>query len=232
MSLRFGSSGVAVVAVTFVAVFCLRAESQDSESHCQSYSSAESKLPDHRLGAPRVQSLGVGQTDELVQAKNADSRQPSPTDGRLIVWKRINELAQRPLRMSEPAPVISKFQLSDFRGISLAQLNPSWSEYLKLNQVRAAFQGMPIDNENQKESARQTLARIYSPALSRRQSEYVQQVFDSQVISFLKSHAIDKIDYQDLLSDLERYETRPSGFNASRLNDHYQNLFWSADIAE
>ena len=48
----------------------------------------------------------------------------------------------------------------------------------------------------------------------------------------MRLQAVQPVDFQELLADLERYEAKPSGINAARLNDHYQNLFWSAKKSE
>lgn len=148
---------------------------------------------------------------------------------RLAVWRAAREIT------------INSFQLGDesgsrsfvaYRRISFSSLDPRWVDYLKLEDMQSAFESISPNRESQKKSARQVLARMYSPVLKPEQAAYVRSVLDPSVLEFLKEQATDTVDVGDLLTLVERYESAPSSFTGYYLNDQYQNLLWSGDPAD
>ncbi|MEL7497585.1 MAG: hypothetical protein AAFN77_08240 [Planctomycetota bacterium] len=116
-----------------------------------------------------------------------------------------------------------------YRKLNFDSLQPAWVDYLLLDEFQTAFEGLNSDEDLKRETARRMLARIYSPALLPAQREYAQNIFDENVLRFLKSHASDPVDPADLLARLEYYEAEPSARASHYLNQSYQDLLWSTE---
>ena len=155
---------------------------------------------------------------------------------RLAVWRALRNTSLQPTQ--NQVGVLHSFGSgsttvpASFSRINLINLNPNWIEYLKLDQLKSAFESLNPNVADQKKAARDVLARIYSPVLKPDQAEYIQQVIDPMTVSLLRKHASDAIDHAELLKRIERYETQNSSLTAYYLNDQYQNLLWSKDPAD
>lgn len=143
---------------------------------------------------------------------------------RLDVWGELHQFARR-----EPADVLAgvggvRVQLASAPSINFGALDPSWSRYLELESLSHAMHE-PISEL--RKAARKTLARLYSPALSTAQSEYLTSVIDENTLTWLKNAACDRIDLSLVLEAVERIEKVDSEKTFQVLNDQYQNLLWS-----
>ena len=121
---------------------------------------------------------------------------------------------------------------ASFRRISFGELDPRWSEYLKLSDFRKTFRSINPDQDKQKKVSREVLARLYSPVLKPMQKQYLQSTIDPSVVEFLRGHASNSIDVESLLKRIERYETRSASVSGFYLNDSLQDLAWSSDPAQ
>lgn len=142
---------------------------------------------------------------------------------RIAVW---DALLRIPVRESI-GDSSSRVQQASYGNIEFSQLPEGWVEFLRLDEFKSAFGSLNPDPELQRKTARRILARIYSPALGEKQSEFVQRAIDQQVIDFLKEHASEPIDPVDVLKRLEYYESKPGNRSSHVLNDRYQDLLWS-----
>lgn len=149
-------------------------------------------------------------------------------DRRIAVWNSLLNIAATPVSAdSQPS-----FSLAKRGRISFRSLDDEWSEYLLLDELASEFNSLSPDSERQKNAARKTLSRIYSPVLKPEQHEYLQQLFDPQLISTLRQSASDPVDIGHFLRRMEQHEQRPTGATEFRLNDLYQDLVWSEDARD
>lgn len=120
-------------------------------------------------------------------------------------------------------------QPSQAKDIDLNRVDSTWASYLLLDELEAAF-ATPADDEKAKRlAARRTLARIFSPSLKPAQATYVQSVFSTEEIQFLKSLARRPVDPSKIASRLELYEAQSGARSGHLLNDVHQDLLWSDD---
>jgi len=98
-----------------------------------------------------------------------------------------------------------------------------------LDDLKREFNSLSPDSDRQKNAARTTLSRIYSPVLKPEQHDYLRQIFDPQLISTLRQSASQPVDVETLLQRIEQHEQHPTGATEFRLNDLYQDLVWSED---
>lgn len=147
---------------------------------------------------------------------------------RMEMWEIALEMPVREKLNDNATPI----QKTAFQKLNFRALDPTWIDYLLLNEYRDAFESFKPDPKKQRETARRILARIYSPALTPEQANYARNVIDSQVLEFLKSHASEAVGTADFLERLEYYETHASGYASKALSDHYQNLLWSSDLQD
>ena len=146
-------------------------------------------------------------------------------DRRISVWEPMLEIAARPAPSAQSSPYS---QASNGR-IRFGPLDSDWVDYLLLDQVEREFNSLNPDAAREHDVARQTLSRIYSPVLKPEQKEFVRTAFDPQLISILRQAASDPVDVGDFLTRLEQHEQHPTGATEFRLNNLYQDLFWSED---
>jgi hypothetical protein len=162
---------------------------------------------------------------------------------RLSVWTLVNQQASRQNDLrgvasgsssSSPSSSSSSSSilLAGDQRLSFAGLDSDWVKYLMLDKVEAAFSGVNQSKASQKYITRRSLARIESPALGKSQKQYVREVIDPTVLTFLRSTASAPTDYSKLVNDLESFENDATGYASYFLNDHYQNLLWSDNVAD
>lgn len=148
---------------------------------------------------------------------------------RIEVWSLA---LQMPVRESLNDPSNQVLQQAAYQRLNFDGLDPTWVDYLLLNEYRDAFESLKPDVANQRETARRILARVYSPALNPEQANYARNVIAPEVIEFLKSHASETVKSSDLLTRVEYYESDASGRFSKALSDSYQNLLWSDDLQD
>lgn len=144
-------------------------------------------------------------------------------DRRLAIWRPISQL-KTTINFTDPWSTPASF-----RRISLGQLDSRWSDYLKLDDFRQTFRSINPNQAEQKKVSREVLTRLHSPVLKPLQKQYLQSSIDPSVVDFLRSHASSTIEVENLLKQIERYETQPSSVSGYYLNDSYQDLAWSFD---
>ena len=149
-------------------------------------------------------------------------------DRRIAVWSSLLDVAAK----SVAADPQSSFSLAKRGRLSFRSLDDEWSEYLLLDDLAREFNSLSPDSGRQKNSARKTLSRIYSPVLKPEQQEYLQQLFDPQLISMLRQSASTPVDVDNFLRRMEQHEQHPTGATEFRLNDLYQDLVWSEDARD
>lgn len=144
---------------------------------------------------------------------------------RIDVWQRINE------RMAANSDWVDhrSHRFAGHAKIRFDQVDPGWRNYLLVEEVETAFNSLNSDPALKRQVARKCLAKIHSPILNQKQVGYLQKSIDPTALSSLKSHAAEPADFGKLLSDLEQFESRPTGYHGFLVNDHYQNLIWSND---
>ena len=142
---------------------------------------------------------------------------------RIDVWSALLEMPIRQTLKDMPNPKIG------YRRLAFDSLPAGWVDYLLLRDFRSTFEGVNEDADQQREVARKILSRIYSPALTQDQREYIQSIFDQEVIRFLKSHASENYQPIDLLKYLEYYEFDNCERWSHHLNDFYQHALWSSE---
>ena len=147
-------------------------------------------------------------------------------DRRIAIWTPLSQL-KTTINFTDPwsTPV-------SFRRISIGQLDPRWSQYLKLDDFRETFRSINPNPSKQKKVSREVLARLSSPVLTPAQKQYLDSSIDYSVVDFLRGHASNSIDIESLLKRIERYESQPAAVTGYYLNDSYQDLVWSTDPAQ
>ena len=147
-------------------------------------------------------------------------------DRRLAIWWPVSQL-KTTVNFTDPWSTPASF-----RRISTGELDPRWSEYLKLSDFQQTFRSINPDQDQQKKVSREVLARLHSPVLNPVQKHYLNSSIDPSVVEFLKGHASSSVDVESLLKQIERYEFRSTSASGFYLNDSYQDLVWSSDPAQ
>lgn len=152
---------------------------------------------------------------------------------RLMIWSYTHQLAkQQRVRFSD----MSNQHVLDLINTSQSKLDvtgvgSSWSEYLQLMPLSAAFSSTQLDEEVQCQAARVTLSRLYSPVLSKAQKQFLAEQFDDQLIELLREKASRTVELPKFTETLEKHEYKTSGYTSHKLNGFYQSLLWSTDPA-
>lgn len=141
---------------------------------------------------------------------------------RISTWNTLLKLPSNP--SSHDSLKQRRIGLLDF-----SQLDPTWSEYLLLDDFQKTFRNSDSTESEKRNIARKVLSRIYSPVLQPSQATYVQQLFEQDVIDFLKAHASRPVDASNLAKRLELYENQPTSRSGYLLNEVHQDLLWSDD---
>ena len=142
---------------------------------------------------------------------------------RLVIWKALHRLGPKEQTTASP------FSLAAGTRVSFDQFDDGWKDFLKLTEVEKSFSAMRSDSKVQKEAARGTLIRLYSPSLDTAQSDYIHQSLSEADIQLLKEVASGPVDEYRLIKAIEKFEHKPSGLAAHYINDQFQNLLWSDD---
>ncbi|MEM7783821.1 MAG: hypothetical protein AAF623_10740 [Planctomycetota bacterium] len=143
---------------------------------------------------------------------------------RLEIWSQVLPLAESVnLSLSD-----SQFQF-DGVDLSLPFLDDQWTEYLLIRELEKTIADDASDEETIRAAARNFLGRLTSPILNPQQKQYLDQAVDYQTIEKIKTLAREDVDLTDLLKRIEQYDSLPSSYFGSFLNDQYQNLRWSND---
>ena len=152
---------------------------------------------------------------------------------RLMIWSYTHQLAkQQRVRLSDMSDqhVLKLIQESQSK-LDITGVGSSWSEYLQLKPLSAAFGAIQPDEEVQCDTARVTLSRLYSPVLSKAQKQFLSDQIDDQLIGLLREKASQSIELPRFTHTLEKHEYSTSGYTSHKLNGFYQSLLWSTDPA-
>lgn len=141
---------------------------------------------------------------------------------RITTWNALLSLPLNPLSYEDSKQ--RQLGLLDF-----SQLDPTWADYLLLDEFQKTFESAESTDKQKRKLARKVLARIYSPVLQPAQASYVKQLFEDDVIEFLKAHASRRVDASSLAMRLELYESQPTSRSGYLLNEVHQDLLWSDD---
>ena len=157
---------------------------------------------------------------------------------RLVIWKALQAtpfVARTASAQSakSPSQLIARqpFALASAKRISFDHFDEGWKSYLHLDNIEKEARSLKPDAKRQKEAARESLYRLYSPALNASQNQYLQQMFDPAAADWLKDAASGPVDQYQLIRAIEKYENKPSGIASHYINDQFQNLLWSPDAA-
>lgn len=152
---------------------------------------------------------------------------------RLMVWSHLYQLAkQNRVRLTDlgDEQVNQLIQVSQSK-LDITGVGSSWSDYLQLEKLAAAFNSLQPDEDEQCNAARLTLSRLYSPVLSKSQKAFLAEQFDEQLIGLLREKAGRSIEIPEFTRILEKHEYSTTGYTSHRLNGFYQSLLWSTDPA-
>jgi hypothetical protein len=150
-------------------------------------------------------------------------------DRRIAVWSSLSGIVAATVDSAVSSQPRAAFMLAKHGRIRFQALDDEWTEYLLLDDLKREFNSLNPDVDRQKNAARKTLSRIYSPVLKPEQHEYLQQIFDPQLISILRQSASEPIAVEEFLQRMEQHEQHPTGATEFRLNDVFQDLVWSED---
>ncbi len=152
---------------------------------------------------------------------------------RLMIWGYAHELAKQDLvRFSDMSDEqVRQVIFASQSRLNVAGVGSNWSEYLLLADLQAAFNSLQPKIDDQRRAARATLSRIYSPVLSQVQKEFLDQRVDENLISLLREKACTSVELPELMRMLERHEYDSNGYTSHKMNDFYQSLLWSNDLA-
>ncbi|MEM9413615.1 MAG: hypothetical protein AAGA30_21085, partial [Planctomycetota bacterium] len=152
---------------------------------------------------------------------------------RLDIWPAIHEFAKREI---ERLKMVDGHHVGHFLKASGVKLNTSeverdWARYLLLEEAAAVFNSINPQEKQMRGAARAVLSRLYSPALSVNQQNYLYGVIDEPTDQLLRLSATDIVNLPRLLKQIEKMEWYDGGANRYHLNDTYQSLLWSEDDA-
>ena len=106
-----------------------------------------------------------------------------------------------------------------------------WREYLLLDVARNLMRaGSRVTLEQQRRLAESMLRRLTSPKLSQLQREFFSTTPFSQLTRSLQQWVAEPVDYAQLLSDLEQYESLDHRAIARRVARQYNLLRWSPSV--
>ena len=154
---------------------------------------------------------------------------------RLAIWKALQ--ATPYVARDASGKLLSKaksrqpFALASAGQISFDHFDEGWKSYLRLDQIEKEARSLKPDAKRQKEAARASLFRLYSPTLNDWQNQYLQQMFDPAATDWLKDAAAGPVNHYQLIRAMEKYESKPSGVASHYINDQFQNLLWASDSA-
>ena len=166
------------------------------------------------------------------------AQSPLPDNDRVLVLTQLQQLNyQLTRRIATWSAIVGLADSNNDNAVqpasrlNLAGINRQWSRYLLLDELEAAFAPSADDDKAKRTAARETLIRIYSPALEAAQASYLQRVFSASELQLLKSHASRNVTPSSIANRLELYESDASSRSGYLLNDIVQDLIWSEDQA-
>lgn len=196
-------------------------------------------LPD-----PRSEELTAsleGYADQLLEYINSGAV-PAEYVGKLssLAWqmKRRAAIWQSVARISQEAGVttvasdgVYLFQALTERRAEIEQMNVTadWIDYLKFDRATLVFGSDRATDLHRRTMAREMLSRATSLALAPEQRDYAQHVIGPHLGTVLRTACCGPVELSRFLDDLESLETDGSTVSEARVNDHFQNFYWSQD---
>lgn len=108
-----------------------------------------------------------------------------------------------------------------------------WSAYLELSKLRSQWVGESVDAELRRSTARRVLERLKAETLTSLQKSFLQRPIFESLARQLAAWAGDPIDYQQLLTTAEEYETDPNPHAGRKLANAIESLQWANnDVAQ
>ena len=154
-------------------------------------------------------------------------------DRRLAVWIPLQRQAALLTNTADNGlQTPSPFQLASTQQFSFGITPAAWINYLAPDDTLSALESPMTDAETRELAARRVLARLHSPALDANQRTWLNQIIPAELTNQLQDMATHEVDAYRMLALLEIYEGTGSAVAASRLNNEYQNLFWSRDVGD
>ena len=133
-----------------------------------------------QLSTMRVQSASQAQGEvasQLRQIRYSIQR-------RLQMWPIVHKLsAQNANRIGAiEGHHIGQYLLASKYRLNVEGVEKGWSEYLKLTEAANVFNALNANEYAKKKAARSVLARLFSPSLSREQTDYLRSAVDETTI--------------------------------------------------
>jgi hypothetical protein len=208
-----------------------------NETHATIESVVQPGLNPHqraeRLALLEAQHRVIAELNKSIWASDLPDQQRLVISARLLTFR--YELTRRIstwnalLKLPSNPSSLDSLKQRQVGLLDFSQLDPTWADYLLLGEFQKTFRSSQSTEQEKRKIARKVLARIYSPVLQPSQATYVQQLFEQDVIDFLKAHASRPVDASNLARRLELYESQPTSRSGFLLNEVHQDLLWSDD---
>ena len=150
---------------------------------------------------------------------------------RLAIWPVVNEIAARKQEslIDLDDQKVGRYLLTSSSRLNAGGIEKGWAEYIKLDQAAKVFNALNSSELAKRKAAREVLARVYNPALSVSQKQFLANSFDELALDLLKTSAVNELDMHEFLVRLEKLEAKNTAAAQYRVNDTYQSALWSDD---
>lgn len=150
---------------------------------------------------------------------------------RIDIWLQVHRVAAQNVaeKPGFTGRVIAEQIANRSREIQFESIDPTWQEYLMLEQAQEIFSDPDANALKYRAIAQKILSRATSGSLTSEQVTYAQNVIGNDLGEVLRGVASGQVNLGQFLIDLERHETKPSSGSRARLNSHFQNYYWSRD---
>lgn len=111
------------------------------------------------------------------------------------------------------------------------EFDPQWTEYLKIDALRATFEASGNDVKARRLAAQKFLTRLTAPVLDDQQRQFLASQLDPALIETLRGAAGEAIDLHETLQTLDDWQATRAGYQAARLARAMQGLAWQDDEA-
>jgi len=151
---------------------------------------------------------------------------------RIDIWQAVHQAAVRNVaeKPEFTGRVIAQQIGNRTREINFAQqVDPYWRDYLMLESAKEIFADPDSSPLKYRAISQKILARATSDSLNAQQLEYAQNVIGNDLAEVLRGVASGQVLLGQFLVDLEKHEATPSSGSRARLNNHFQNYYWSRE---
>ena len=150
---------------------------------------------------------------------------------KLSIWTAVHRAAIRNLadKPEFKGGVIAQQISNRTSEINFDSIDPYWRDYLMLEKAEEAFANPKSSQLRHRAIAQKILARATSNSLTAEQSAYAQSIIGNDLGGVLRGIAAGQVSLGRFLTDLERYESKPTSAARARVNSHFQNYYWNRD---